>query len=100
MSAPTLPVVGLMLGDTTGIGPEQCAKILADRRMRDVARLVVVGDIRALTQGMRDAGVKAVHLGVGPKNERGVRFYRRYGFHVIEQAPEPWNTYWFGISTS
>jgi 4-hydroxythreonine-4-phosphate dehydrogenase len=58
MSAPTLPVVGLMLGDTTGIGPEQCAKILADRRMRDVARLVVVGDIRALTQGMRDAGVK------------------------------------------
>lgn len=49
---------------------------------------------------MRDAGVKAVHLGVGPKNERGVRFYRKYGFHVIEQAPPPWNTWWFGISTA
>jgi ribosomal protein S18 acetylase RimI-like enzyme len=46
---------------------------------------------------MRGAGVKAVHLGVGPKNARGVRFYRKYGFHVIEQLPEPWNTTWFGI---
>jgi 4-hydroxythreonine-4-phosphate dehydrogenase len=52
-----LPVVGLMLGDTTGIGPEQCAKILADKRLRDAARLVVVGDARVLGQGMRDAGV-------------------------------------------
>ncbi|HEY3533914.1 MAG TPA: 4-hydroxythreonine-4-phosphate dehydrogenase PdxA [Casimicrobiaceae bacterium] len=52
-----LPVVGLMLGDTTGIGPEQCAKILADKRLRDAARLVVVGDARVLALGMRDAGV-------------------------------------------
>jgi hypothetical protein len=38
MTAPppqTLPVLGLMLGDATGIGPEQCARILADRRMAD-----------------------------------------------------------------
>ncbi|MBV9044670.1 MAG: GNAT family N-acetyltransferase [Alphaproteobacteria bacterium] len=49
---------------------------------------------------MRDAGVSTVHLGVGPKNERGVRFYRAYGFHVIDQAPAPWSTYWFGISTN
>ena len=28
-----LPVLGLMLGDCTGIGPEQCARVLADRRM-------------------------------------------------------------------
>jgi len=51
------PVIGLMLGDATGIGPEQCAKILADGRLRDAARLVVVGDARVLAQGMRDAGV-------------------------------------------
>ena len=53
----SLPVLGLMLGDATGIGPEQCARILADRRMADVARLVIVGDARVLEQGMRDAGV-------------------------------------------
>ena len=52
-----LPVLGLMLGDATGIGPEQCARILANRRVADAARLVVVGDARVLEQGMHDARV-------------------------------------------
>jgi 4-hydroxythreonine-4-phosphate dehydrogenase len=47
-----------MLGDCTGIGPEQCARILADGRLADAARLVVVGDARVLEQGARDAGVE------------------------------------------
>jgi 4-hydroxythreonine-4-phosphate dehydrogenase len=46
-----------MLGDFTGIGPEQCARVLADRRLDDAARLLVVGDARVLAQGARDAGV-------------------------------------------
>src|SRR4030095_2332588 len=46
-----------MLGDSTGIGPEQCARVLADRRLADVARLLVVGDARVLEQGARDADV-------------------------------------------
>jgi 4-hydroxythreonine-4-phosphate dehydrogenase len=54
----TLPTIGLVLGDCTGIGPEQCARVLADRRLADVARLVVVGDARVLGVGARDAGVK------------------------------------------
>ncbi len=52
------PVLGLMLGDCTGIGPEQCARILSDGRLNDAARLVVVGDTRVLQQGARDAGVE------------------------------------------
>jgi 4-hydroxythreonine-4-phosphate dehydrogenase len=52
------PVLGLMLGDFTGIGPEQCARVLADRRLADAARLLVVGDARVLEQGARDAGVR------------------------------------------
>jgi 4-hydroxy-L-threonine phosphate dehydrogenase PdxA len=51
------PLIGLMLGDATGIGPEQCARVLADGRLDDVARFVVVGDARVLAQGARDAGV-------------------------------------------
>ena len=51
------PVLGLMLGDCTGIGPEQCARVLADGRLADAARLLVVGDARVLEQGARDAGV-------------------------------------------
>src|SRR5207248_7156012 len=57
MTTQSLPMLGLMLGDATGIGPEQCARILADRRMDDVARLLVVGDARVLEQGMREARV-------------------------------------------
>ena len=53
-----LPVLGLMLGDFTGIGPEQCARVLADNRLADAARLLVVGDSRVLAQGQRDAGVR------------------------------------------
>ena len=53
----TLPRIALMLGDCTGIGPEQSAKILHDGRLNDAARIVVVGDVRVLELGMRDAGV-------------------------------------------
>ena len=52
-----LPILGFMLGDCTGIGPEQCARVLADRRLAADARLLVVGDARVLEQGARDAGV-------------------------------------------
>ena len=54
----SLPVIGLMLGDVTGIGPELCAKILASGKMANEARLVVFGDARVLELGMRDAGVR------------------------------------------
>ena len=52
-----LPVIGLMLGDVTGIGPEISARLLASGAMKAVARLVVIGDARVLELGMRDAGV-------------------------------------------
>ena len=57
-AAKTLPVLGLMLGDCTGIGPEQCARVLADRRLADAARIVVIGDARVLAMGAHDAGVE------------------------------------------
>ena len=39
----SLPIVALLLGDATGIGPELCARVLSDGRLDDAARLVVVG---------------------------------------------------------
>lgn len=62
-----LPVIGLMLGDMTGIGPEICAKLIASGTPGEVARVVVIGDARVLDLGMRDAGVKLgyrIHSGV------------------------------------
>ena len=53
-----LPKLGLLLGDCTGIGPELVAKVLNDPRTRDVARIAVIGDVRVLELGMRDAKVQ------------------------------------------
>jgi 4-hydroxythreonine-4-phosphate dehydrogenase len=55
--ANNLPVIGLMPGDMTGIGPEITARLLAAGTLRPVARIVVVGDARVLQLGCRDAGV-------------------------------------------
>ena len=54
---PQLPLIGLMLGDATGIGPEISVKVLASGAMDGVARLVVIGDVRVLRARMRDARV-------------------------------------------
>jgi 4-hydroxythreonine-4-phosphate dehydrogenase len=51
------PVIGVMLGDPTGIGPEVAVKALASREAGGDARLAVIGDVRVLELGMRDAGV-------------------------------------------
>jgi 4-hydroxythreonine-4-phosphate dehydrogenase len=53
-----IPVIGLMLGDMTGIGPEISARLLAAGKYRTGARVVVIGDARVLELGCRDAAVK------------------------------------------
>ena len=53
-----LPVIGLMLGDMTGIGPEISAKVLASRKRTNDSRVVVIGDARVLELGCKDAGVR------------------------------------------
>lgn len=55
---PNDPVIGLMLGDMTGIGPEISAKLLALDRLRSVARIAVIGDARVFELGCCDARVK------------------------------------------
>jgi 4-hydroxythreonine-4-phosphate dehydrogenase len=52
------PVIGLMLGDMTGIGPEISARVLAAGSLKPEARIVVIGDARVLQLGCTDAGVE------------------------------------------
>ena len=61
MALATLPILAMVPGDCTGIGPEQTARVLHEGRMRDVARLVVVGDARVLEMGARQAGVELAY---------------------------------------
>ncbi len=42
------PIVGIMLGDPTGIGPEVALKLLARPETHQQSRIIVVGDKRIL----------------------------------------------------
>ena len=57
------PIVGLMLGDVTGIGAEIVTKMLATQDWKALARTVLVGDARHLALGCRESGseVAALH---------------------------------------
>ena len=49
----TKPVIGLMLGDVTGIGPEISARLLASGAAGELANVVVIGDRRVLRRAAR-----------------------------------------------
>lgn len=51
------PVIALLPGDPTGIGPELTARILSKPGSRRDARILLVGDQRVIAMGMRQAGV-------------------------------------------
>ena len=51
------PVLGILLGEATGIGPEIVAKLCADDRLSPYCRPVLIGDIRVLKLGQKIAGV-------------------------------------------
>ena len=55
------PVIGLMLGDVTGIGPEISARLLASGVTSELANVVVIGDKRVLDLGIRNAGVRIAY---------------------------------------
>lgn len=52
------PLIGIMLGDVTGIGPELVVKLLSTPEARQRADVVVIGDERVFELGMNDAGVR------------------------------------------
>jgi 4-hydroxy-L-threonine phosphate dehydrogenase PdxA len=55
------PLIGLMLGDVTGIGPELIVKLLASPETRERANVVIIGDERVLELGMKDAGERIAY---------------------------------------
>lgn len=54
----TRPLIGLMLGDPTGIGPEIACRMIARRAWPAGTRVVVIGDARVLAMGQADAQVE------------------------------------------
>ena len=50
------PIIGLLLGDPTGIGPEISVKLLERTELYDLARIVIIGDQRIFKMGQRVLG--------------------------------------------
>ncbi|MFZ5945752.1 MAG: 4-hydroxythreonine-4-phosphate dehydrogenase PdxA [Bacillota bacterium] len=51
------PILGILLGDATGIGPELIAKMCAEDKFSPHCRPIIIGDIRVLEMGKKIAGV-------------------------------------------
>ncbi|MBU4317959.1 MAG: 4-hydroxythreonine-4-phosphate dehydrogenase PdxA [Proteobacteria bacterium] len=51
------PVIGILLGDAAGIGPEIVARMFAKEDLRTYCRPIIIGDRRILARGMEIAKV-------------------------------------------
>jgi 4-hydroxy-L-threonine phosphate dehydrogenase PdxA len=63
------PLIGLMLGDVTGIGPELIIKLLSTPAARAKANVAIIGDERVLQLGMKDAGIRLPYQKIGKLTE-------------------------------
>lgn len=58
------PLIGITLGDPAGIGPEITVKALADHRINEKCRPVVIGDARVLKNAARIVGRPEIRINV------------------------------------
>ena len=63
------PILALVPGDPTGIGPELTAKVLASGQLRDVADFLVVGDRHVMEMGASQAGVTLALHSIGAADQ-------------------------------
>ncbi len=56
------PVVGVTMGDPAGIGPEVCAKALTSPEVQMIADCVVIGDRKAMRQGLKVAKIGNIEI--------------------------------------
>lgn len=57
-------VLGILLGDAAGVGPEIVAKVLVSGVLTEACRPLIIGDIRILEQGLAIIGAKYPHYAV------------------------------------
>jgi 4-hydroxythreonine-4-phosphate dehydrogenase len=79
----TKPIIGLLLGDPTGIGAEVTARVLAEKRTPETADVLLIGDVRQLQQGAADIGMTIPVRIVDPKSKID---FSSTGFPMIDLA--------------
>lgn len=58
------PVIGIMIGDSTGVGPEIVAKLAAADFYSEWCRPVIIGDARVFQQGLNTFGGNAKYYSI------------------------------------
>ncbi len=59
-----LPVLGILLGDATGVGPELVAKLAENNFYQEYCRPVIIGDLRVLRQAQASIGGKTAFVAI------------------------------------
>jgi len=67
----TRPLVGITMGDPSGIGPEVIAKALADPALYDLCRPLVLGDVAVLSPYIKKAPTTAIRQISHPSQAEG-----------------------------
>lgn len=57
----TKPILGILLGDSAGVGPEIVARCAATGFLSDQCRPVIIGDNRVFEKGLRTVGMDVPH---------------------------------------
>lgn len=66
-----LPIVGITMGDASGVGPEIIAKALRDEEMYRICRPLVIGDAARLRLAASLVGAEELSIGVVERPEDG-----------------------------
>jgi len=56
------PIIAVSMGDPAGIGPEICAKALTSPQLQMIANCVVIGDRKAMRQGLKVAKIANIEI--------------------------------------
>ena len=56
------PIVGITMGDPAGIGPEICAKAMCNTEIQAFANCLVIGDRKAMRQGIKVAKIPNIEI--------------------------------------
>jgi 4-hydroxythreonine-4-phosphate dehydrogenase len=56
------PIIGVTMGDPAGIGPEICAKALTTPEIQMIADCLVIGDRKAMRQGLKVAKIQNIEI--------------------------------------
>lgn len=89
------PIIGLILGDASGVGPEIIAKLAANSFYKEHCRPVVLGDARILEMGAKASGVTVPKEIIGSISEATWE----NGIPVLDQKNQDPSTVAYGTLT-